>query len=137
MAGANSRGTSRRFFLYGFTAVPIAAVIFAVATAIGSAPSPKVAFDMKVKIADQDVRATGTIYVESDGLFSFEGSRLSFSGTVTGDDVTIKGKVATDDRAQTRDFGTTGHLTDGRMSATLNGDGGRRMGTLKFELINR
>jgi len=136
MAGANSHGSFRRFFLCGIAAVPIAAVIFAIATAIGSAPSPKVAFDTKVKIADRDVRANGTLYVESDG-FSFESGRLSLSGTVNGDDVMIKGKVTTDDRALTRDFGASGHLADGRMSATLNGDGGRRMGTLKLELINR
>ena len=136
MARANHQGSSRRFFLYGIAAVPIAAVIFAVATAIGSAPSPKVAFDLKVKIADQDVRANGSIYLESDG-FSFEGSRLSFSGTVTGDEVAIKGKVTTDDRTLSRDFGASGRLTEGRMSATLNGDGGRRMGSLKLELTNQ
>lgn len=136
MAGTNHQGSSRRFFLYGIAAVPIAAVIFAVATAIGSSPSPKVAFDLKVKVADQDVRASGSIYLESDG-FNFEGGRLSFSGTVTGDEVAIKGKVTTDDRTLTRDFGASGHLADGRMSATLNGDGGRRMGSLKLELINQ
>jgi hypothetical protein len=136
MAGTNHQGSSRRFFLYGIAAVPIAAVIFAVATAIGSSPSPKVSFDLKVKVADQDVRASGSIYLESDG-FSFEGGRLSFSGTVTGDEVAIKGEVTTDDRTLTRDFGASGHLADGRMSATLNGDGGRRMGSLKLELINQ
>lgn len=91
---------------------------------------------MKVKVADHDVRANGTLYVESDG-FSFEGGRLSFSGTVNGGDVMIKGKVTTDDRALTRDFGASGHLADGWMSATLNGAGRRRMGALKLELINR
>ena len=134
MAGAKSRGSSR-FFLYGITAVPIAAVIFAVATAIGSGPSPKVGFDMKVKIAEEDMRASGTLYVESDG-FSFDGGRLSFSGTVSGDDVTITGKATSEDRTLTRDFGAAGHLSGGRMSATLNGDGGRRIGSVKLELIN-
>ena len=71
------------------------------------------AFDLKVKIAGQDVRASGTTYIGSDG------------------------KVTTEDRAETRDFGASGHLADGRLSATLNGEGGRRMGTLKLELINR
>jgi hypothetical protein len=136
MAGTRSQGSSRRFFLYALAAVPIAAVIFALATALGSAPAPKVAFDIKLKIAGQDVRASGTTFLRSDG-FSFAAGRLSFTGTVTGDDVSIAGKVATDDRAQTRDFGASGHLAEGRMSATLNGDGGRRMGTLKLELINR
>jgi hypothetical protein len=135
MAGRKTSGSSRRFFLYGVTAVPIAAVIFAVATVTGSSPSPKVGFDMKVKIADEDLRAAGTLYLETDG-FHFDGGRLSFSGTVSGDEVTIKGKATNEDRTLTRDFGTSGHLRDGQMSATLNGDGGRRMGTLKLELIN-
>jgi len=42
---------------------------------------------------------------------AFEGSRLSFSGTVTGDEVAIKGKVTTDDRTLSRDFGASGRLT--------------------------
>ena len=78
MAGRKTSGSSRRVFLYGITAVPIAAVIFAFATVIGSGPSPKVGFDMKVKIADEDLRAAGTLYLEPDG-FSFDGGRLSFS----------------------------------------------------------
>jgi hypothetical protein len=136
MADANSQGSSRRFLLYILAAVPIAAVFVAVATAIGSAPAPKVAFDMRVKISGQDIRASGTTYLRSDG-FTFTTERLSFTGTITGDDVRIDGKVATDDRTAARDFGTSGHLTNNRLSVTLNGDGGRRMGTLKLELINR
>jgi hypothetical protein len=41
MADAKSQNSYRRFFLYGIAAVPIAGVIFAVATAIGSAPAAK------------------------------------------------------------------------------------------------
>jgi hypothetical protein len=130
-----SSSPSRRFFLYGVIAVPISAVIFAVATAIGSTPTPKLAFEMKFQGTDQDVVARGTLYVEPDG-FSYEGTRLSFSGTVVGNDVTIKGSVSNENRTVTRDFGTTGRLAGGRMSATLNGSGGRRMGTLKLELAN-
>jgi len=59
MARANHQALPGGFSSMEIAAVPIAAVIFAVATAIGSAPSPKVAFDLKVKIADQDVRANG------------------------------------------------------------------------------
>ena len=136
MADTKSQGSFRRVFLYGIAAVPIAAVIFAVATAIGSAPSPKVAFDMKVKIADRTSgRAEPSIW-RVTGSASTAG-RLNFTGTISGDDVTIKGKVTTDDRSLTRDFGASGQLANNRMSATLNGDGGRRMGTLKLELINR
>src|SRR5262249_2710245 len=130
-----SPSPSRRFFLYGVIAVPISALIFAVATALRSTPTPKLNFDMKVQVSDQDVAARGTIYLEPDG-FSYEGARLSFSGTVVGTDVTVKGRVTSEDRTVTRDFTTTGHLTGGRMSATLNGSGGRRMGSLKLELAN-
>ena len=135
MARVKSSSSSRRFFLYGVIAVPISALIFAVATAIGSTPTPKLAFDMKAQVAGQDVAVRGTIYLEPDG-FSYEGNRLSFSGTVAGNDVAIKGKVSSEDRAETRDFATTGRLAGGRMSATLNGGGGRRLGTLKLELVN-
>jgi hypothetical protein len=135
MADAKSQGSFRRFFLYILAAVPIAAVFFAIATAIGSAPDPKVAFDMRMKVSGQDIRASGTLYLRSDG-FSFESGRLSFTGKVTGDDVRIDGKITGDNGTAARDFGTSGHLANNRLSATLNGDGGRRLGTLKLELIN-
>lgn len=135
MASAKASSSFRRFFLYVVIAVPIAALIFAVATAIGSTPTPKLAFDMKVQMGGQDVVARGTIYLEPDG-FRFEGNRLSFAGTVAGSDVTVKGKVNSEDRAETREFATTGHFAGGRLSATLNSSGGRRMGTLKLELVN-
>jgi hypothetical protein len=95
-----------------------------------------VSFDMKLKVSGQDIRAQGTTYLEHDG-FSFETDKLSFTGTVNGDDVRITGKVANADQSQTREFGTSGHLSNNQMSATLNGDRGSRMGTLKLELINR
>jgi hypothetical protein len=36
-----------------------------------------------------------------------------------------------------REFATSGQLANNRLSATLNGDRGSRLGTLKLELINR
>jgi hypothetical protein len=136
MAGARSHGSFRRYFLYLVAAIPIAAVIFALATAAGSAPAAKVAFDVKVEISGQEVRASGTTYLTSDG-FDFAGGRVQFAGKVSGDDVSVDGKVTNDDRTQTRDFRASGHLNGERLSLTLNGDGGRRMGTMKLELINR
>jgi hypothetical protein len=136
MAGARSHGSFRRYFLYLLAAIPVAAVIFALATATGSAPAAKVAFDVKVEISGQDVRATGTTYLTSDG-FDFTGNRVGFTGKVSGDDLSIDGRVTNDDRTQTRDFRATGHLNSERLSLTLNGDNGRRMGTMKLELINR
>jgi len=136
MADARSSGSFRRYALYILAAVPIAAVIVGVSAALETSQPPMVAFDMKLKISGQDIRAQGTAYLESDG-FSFETDKLSFTGTVSGDEVRISGKVANDDRSQTREFGTSGHLTNNQMSATLNGDRGSRMGTLKLELVNR
>jgi|SRR5262245_60852919 len=136
MADAGSQSSFRRFFTYLLVAVPIAAVIVAVATAMESGPSPKVAFDLKVKVSGEDIRASGTTYLYDDG-FSFESDRLSFSGTMSGDDVKITGKVTNGSRSQTRDFGTSGHLADNQMSATVNSDRGSRLGTLKLELLNR
>jgi hypothetical protein len=136
MSDAKSEGSFRRFFLYLGAAVPIAAVIFALATAVDSGPAAKVAFDMKLKVSGEDIRASGTTYLESDG-FSFTSNRLSFTGTISGDDVRVNGKVTAGDRSQMREFGTSGRLTDNRLSATLNGDRGSRLGTLKLELINR
>jgi len=136
MADADSPGSFRRFFLYFLAAVPIAAVIVAVATAMESGPSPKVGFDLKVKIAGEDIRANGTIYLYDDG-FSFDTDRLSFTGTVGGDEVRITGKVSNAERSQTRDFTASGRLANNQLSATLNGDRGSRMGSLKLELLNR
>ena len=135
MADATSQGSFRRFVLYFFAAIPIAAVFFAIATAIGSAPDPKVAFDMRLKVSGQDIRASGTLYLERDA-FTFDSGRVNFTGTVTGDDVKITGKISSDDGTPARDFGTSGRFADNRMSATLNGNGGTRLGTLKLELIN-
>lgn len=136
MADADSRGSFRRFFLYVLAAVPIAAVIVAVATAMESGPSPKVAFDMKLKIAGEDIRANGTIYLYDDS-FGFEADRLSFNGKISGDEVRITGRVTNGDRSRTRDFGASGRLASNQLSATLNGDRGSRMGSLKLELLNR
>jgi hypothetical protein len=136
MSDATSQGSLRRVFLYLCAAIPIAAVIFALATALGSAPAPKVAFDMKLKVSGQDIRASGTIYVEGDS-FSFAANRLNFTGTISGDDVKISGKVTAGERSQMREFATSGQLANNRLSATLNGDRGSRLGTLKLELINR
>jgi hypothetical protein len=136
MADAKPQGSSRRFILYILAAVPIAAIFLAVATAIGSAPDPKVAFDVRIKVSGQDIWANGTTYLRSDG-FAFDSGRLTFTGTVTGDEVRIDGKISSDNGTATRDFGASGQLANNRLSATLIGDGGRRMGTLKLELINR
>jgi hypothetical protein len=135
MSDATSQGSLRRVFLYLAAAVPIAAVIFAVATALGSAPAPKVAFDVKLKVSGQDIRASGTTYLEGDG-FSFAADRLTFTGTISGNDVKISGKVTAGERLQVREFGASGQLANNRLSATLNGDRGSRLGTLKLELIN-
>lgn len=136
MSDAQSQGSLRRIFLYLSAAVPVAAVIFALATALGSGPAPKVAFDMRLKVAGQDIRASGTTYLENDG-FSFAADRLNFTGTISGDNVKISGKVTAGNRSQTREFGTSGQLANNRLSATLNGDRGSRLGTLKLELLNR
>jgi hypothetical protein len=136
MADTRSSGSFRRYVLYALAAVPIAAVIVAVSAALEASQQPMVSFDMKLKVSGQDIRAQGTAYVE-DGAFSFEADKLSFTGAVSGDEVRISGKVANEDRSQMRDFGASGHLTNGQMSATLNGDRGSRIGTLKLELINR
>jgi len=129
MADARSPGSFRRYVLYVLAAVPVAAVIVAVSAALEASQPPMVSFDMKLKVSGQDIRAQGTAYLESDG-FSFEADKLSFTGTVSGDEVRISGKVANADRSQMREFSTSGHLTNNQMSATLNG-------TLKLELINR
>jgi hypothetical protein len=136
MADTASQSTFRRYFLYLLAAVPIAAVIVAVATAMQSGPSPKVAFDVKLKVSGEDIRAHGTAYLYDDA-FSFEAQRLSFAGTVNGDDVKITGKVTSGSQAQTRQFGASGHLANNQLSATLNGDRGSRLGTMKLELLNR
>ena len=136
MADARSPGSIRRYVLYVLAAVPIAAVIVAASAALQASQPPMVSFDMKLKVSGQDIRAQGTAYLESDS-FSFDADKLSFTGTVSGDEVKISGKVTNADRSQMREFGTSGHLTNNQMSATLNGDRGSRMGTLKLELINR
>jgi hypothetical protein len=135
MSDATSQGSFRRIFLYLSAAVPIAAVIFALATALGSGPAPKVAFDMRLKVSGQDIRASGTTYLEGDG-FSFVTDRLTFTGTISGGDVKINGRVTTGERSQMREFVASGRFASNRLSATLNGDRGSRLGTLKLELIN-
>ena len=136
MADAASQSRFRRYVLYVLAAVPIAAVIVAVTTAMQAGPSPKVAFDLKLKVSGEDIRANGTAYLYDDA-FSFDSDRLSFAGTVSGGDVKITGKVTDGSRSQTRDFGASGHLANNQMSATLNGDRGSRLGSLKLELLNR
>lgn len=123
----------RRVFVYGATAAFIAAVILIAASALGSRPTPKVAFAVTLKVDQRELKASGTTYL-TDGRFSFDGGRLSFAGRIEGDRVGIEGKVAAADSAPGRGFRASGRIVGDHVSATVNGTDGRRLGTLRLDL---
>jgi len=94
--------------------VPIAGgVIFAVATAIGSAPSPKVC----VRPEGQDRRpGRQGEWIDLSGKVTVSALKVAAELFRHGHRrrVAIKGKVTTDDRTLSRDFGASGRLTEGR-----------------------
>jgi hypothetical protein len=123
-------------FAYGAAAAFIAGVILTAASALDSKTTLKVGFHMSVKTAEQQVNAGGSALL-SDGRFGYEGGRLSFAGTIEGDEVRIEGTVASADQKATRSFKASGRITSDRLSLPLNGSDGRRIGSLKLELPSK
>jgi len=133
MTDAHMESPLRRFGAYGAVATLIAVIVLIGSAALNSHTTPKVGFNVSVKIADREVKAAGTTYL-TDGAFRYEGSRLSFAGRIEGDQVSIQGKVTSPDRATTRLFKISAPVTGDRIRATVNGTDGRRIGTLQLEL---
>lgn len=133
MSDASSESPLRRMLVYGAVAAFIAAVILITASALSSTAAPKVGFSVSLEIAGRKVTAAGTTYL-ADGRFGFESSRLSFAGRIEGDRVSIEGKAAPADPASGRAFRAAGHIAGERMSTTVTGTDGRRLGTLRLEL---
>jgi hypothetical protein len=119
--------------VYGAVAAFIAAVILIAASALSSTATPKVGFSVSLEIAGRKVTAAGTTYL-ADGRFGFESSRLSFAGRIEGDRVSIEGKAAPASPAKMHAFRAAGHIAGERMSTTVTGTDGRRLGTLRLEL---
>ena len=135
MTDATSQTTFGRMFSYAMAASFIAAVIVGVGSAIGSAPAEKVGFDLTLQIDGKGVRAGGTTFV-TDDAFSFTSSRLTFSGTIAADEVTIEGKVGADGPSAAQDFRTSGRRADGHLTAAVTAPDGRRLGSLRLEFLN-
>jgi hypothetical protein len=120
-------------FALGAMAAFIAAVIVIMASALSSNTTPKVGFHLTVTIAGREVKAIGTTYLD-EGRFAFEGSRLSFSGRIDGDEVRIDGQAISPDQATTRAFTANARRAGTRISTAVMGTDGRRMGALRLEL---
>lgn len=115
--------------LTGATLLAIAYIAFSAWTA---APSRKVAFNLTAGFSDEKVTVGGVVNV-IDGAFEFDGSRISFSGKIEGDRVSIDGRVANRDRSRTKSFAGGSAIAEGRSSVTVKSPEGSRLGTLKLD----
>ncbi len=135
MTDGSTKGPFGRMLVYFALASFIAAVVLIAASALSSSPTPKVGFAVTVKVAERQVSAAGKAYL-TDNRIEFSGDRLSFAGTIEGDQVEIDGKVVSADQATTRAFKASGRIAGGRSNLALNDTGGRRIGSLRLELPN-
>lgn len=133
MTDESTKGPFSRALVYFALAAFIATVVLFAASVLSSSSSPKVGFTVTVKVAEREVTAFGNAYL-TDGRIAFNGSRLSFAGTIEGDQVRIEGKVASADQATTRAFKASGRIVGDRLSLPVNSTDGRRIGSLRLEL---
>lgn len=115
--------------LAGATLLAIGFIAFSAFTAN---PASKVAFDLTAGFSDEKVTIGGAISVQ-DGAFEFDGSRISFSGRVEGDRVSIDGRIVNGERTRTVSFVGGATVVEGRSSVTVKSPQGSRLGTLKLD----
>jgi hypothetical protein len=132
----SSKGPFRRTFVYIALAAFIAMVILIAAPRLGSSSTRTVGFTATIKVAQGEVNAFGSARLADDGRLGFDGSRLSFSGAIEGDQVKIEGKVALADQATTRAFRASGRIAGDRLNLPVYSTDGRRIGSLRLELPN-
>lgn len=113
-------------------AATLLAIGFIAFSAWTDAPSSKVAFSLSAGFSDQKVTIGGAVSVIG-GAFEFQGNRISFSGRIEGDWVSIDGRVANGDRSRTKSFAGGGAIVEGRSSVTVKSSEGSRLGTLKLD----
>lgn len=133
MTDESTKGPFGRMLVYFALASFIAAVVLIAASALNSSSTPKVGFAVTVEVAEREVSAAGMAYL-TDARIEFNGSRLSFAGTIEGDQLRLEGKVASADQATTRVFKASGRIVGDRLNLPLNDTGGRRIGSLRLEL---
>ena len=129
----STQGPFSRTLVYVALAALIAMVVLVAAPILGSSSTQTVGFTATIKVAEGEVNAFGSARL-ADGRIGFNGSRLSFSGTIEGDQVKIEGKVALAEQTATRSFRASGRIVGDRLNLPVNGTDGRRMGSLRLEL---
>lgn len=129
----STKGPFSRTLLYVALAAFIAMVVMIAAPLLGSSSTQTVGFTATIKVAEGEVNAFGSARL-ADGRIGFNGSRLSFSGTIEGDQVKIEGKVALAKQTVARPFRASGRVVGNRLNLPVNGTDGRRMGSLRLEL---
>lgn len=112
----------------GATLLAIGFIAFSAFTAN---PASKVAFDLTAGFSDEKVTIGGAVSVH-DGAFEFDGNRISFSGRIAGEHVSIDGRIVNGERSRTVSFVGNATVIDGRSSVTVKSPQGSRLGTLKL-----
>jgi hypothetical protein len=128
-----SKGPFGRTLVYFALALFIVSVVLVAASALTSGSTPKVGFDMTVTVAEQEVTAFGNARL-ADGRIDFTGTRLTFAGTIEGDQVKIEGTVALPNEPTPHGFRASGRIVGDRLNLPVNGTNGRRIGSLRLEL---
>jgi hypothetical protein len=121
--------------VYFALAAFIAATVLIAASALSSNSRPEVEFSVTVKVGEREMMAAGKTYL-TDGRIDVDGSRLSFAGSITGDDVRIEGEASLPGQTSPRAFKASGRMADNRATLPVKGTDGRRIGALYLELSN-
>jgi hypothetical protein len=132
MTDETAKNPFSRPLVYFALAAFIAMIVMIAAPILGSNSTPTVGFTVTVKVAQGEVTSFGNAHL-TDGRIGFEGSRLSFAGTIEGDQIKIEGKVALADQTTTRAFRASGRIVGDRLNLPVNSTDGRRIGSLRLE----
>lgn len=135
MTDAAARGPFGRTLVYFALAAFIAATVLIAASALSSNSRPEVEFSVTVKVGEREMMAAGRTHL-TDGRIDVDGSRLSFAGSITGDEVRIEGKASLPGQTSPRAFKASGRMADNRAILPVKGTDGRRIGALHLELSN-
>jgi hypothetical protein len=133
MTDATARGPFGRTLVYFALAAFIAVTVLVAASALSSNARPTLEFSVTVKVGEQEMMAAGKTRL-TDGRIDVDGSRLSFAGSIAGDEVQIEGKATLPGQTATRTFRAAGRMTDNRATLPVKGPDGRRIGALSLEL---
>jgi hypothetical protein len=122
---------AERSWLRYLAAAAVLAAAFIGFSVLTAAPTSSIAFSLTASILEQRVKAGGSAPL-TDGTFTFSGSRLSFTGTVAADRVSVAGQIVAADRKSAESFKGEARVVDGKAEVVVRSGDGQRVGALSL-----